>query len=141
MHLINGLYDCHRSRVPVLAIAAQIPSHELGSQYFQETRPEILFQDCSHYCELISSAAQMPRMLGLAIQSAIGRRGVSVITISGDVSMLEAPTQEPWLFSNVSQRRRSGRPRRISGISRRCSIAAKKSPFSAARGARAPTRN
>jgi pyruvate dehydrogenase (quinone) len=103
MHLINGLYDCHRSRVPVLAIAAQIPSHELGSQYFQETRPEILFKDCSHYCELISSAAQMPRALGLAIQSANGRRGVSVITISGDVSMLEAPTQEPWLFSNVSR--------------------------------------
>src|SRR6202012_5753083 len=103
LHLINGLYDCHRSRVPVLAIAAQIPSHELGSQYFQETKPEILFQDCSHYCELISSAAQMPRTLGLAIQSAIGRRGVSVITISGDVSMLEAPTQEPWLFSNVSR--------------------------------------
>ena len=101
MHLINGLYDCHRSRVPVLAIAAQIPSHELGSQYFQETRPEILFKDCSHYCELISNAAQMPRALGLAIQSALGRRGVSVLTIPGDVAMLEAPTEEPCLFSSV----------------------------------------
>src|SRR4030081_592647 len=77
MHLINGLYDCHRSRVPVLAIAAQIPSRELGSQYFQETRPEILFKDCSHYCELISNPAQMPWALGLAIQAAIGQRGVS----------------------------------------------------------------
>src|SRR5580698_6347508 len=72
MHLINGLHDCHRSRVPVLAIAAQIPSRELGSDYFQETKPEILFKDCSHYCELISNAAQMPRALGLAIQSALG---------------------------------------------------------------------
>jgi pyruvate dehydrogenase (quinone) len=101
MHLINGLYDCHRSRVPVLAIAAQIPSQELGSEYFQETRPEILFKDCSHYCELIATAGQMPRALGLAIQSAIGQRGVSVIVIPGDVALLEPPGEEPWLFSSV----------------------------------------
>src|ERR1700730_16201746 len=100
MHLINGLYDCHRSRVPVLAIAAQIPSRELGSQYFQETRPEILFKDCSHYCELISNPAQMPWALGLAIQSAIGQRGVSVITIPGDIELLEAPTNDPPLLSS-----------------------------------------
>ena len=61
LHLINGLYDCHRSRVPVLAIAAQIPSHEIGSGYFQETHPEHLFAQCSHYCELISQPEQMPR--------------------------------------------------------------------------------
>jgi pyruvate dehydrogenase (quinone) len=97
MHLINGLYDCHRSRVPVLAIAAQVPSKELGSDYFQETRPDILFKDCSHYCEPISNAVQMPRVLGLAIQSAIGLRGVSVVTISGDVALQEAPTDEPRL--------------------------------------------
>jgi pyruvate dehydrogenase (quinone) len=97
MHLINGLYDCHRSRVPVLAIAAQVPSGELGSNYFQETRPDILFKDCSHYCEQISNAAQMPRVLGLAIQAAIGRRGVSVVTISGDLALHEAPTTEPRL--------------------------------------------
>ena len=97
MHLINGLYDCHRSRVPVLAIAAQIPSKELGSNYFQETRPDILFKDCSHYCEPISNAAQMPRVLGLAIQAAIGLRGVAVIAMPGDVALLEAPTDEPRL--------------------------------------------
>src|SRR5258708_36568618 len=95
MHLINGLYDCHRSRVPVLAIAAQIPSRELGSNYFQETRPDILFKDCSHYCEPLSNAPQLPRVLGLAIQAAIGKRGVSVVTIPGDVALLEAPTSEP----------------------------------------------
>jgi len=100
MHLINGLYDCHRSRVPVLAIAAQVPSGELGSNYFQETRPDILFKDCSHYCEPISNAAQMPRVLGLAIQAAIGKRGVSVVTISGDVALLEAPTSEPRLATH-----------------------------------------
>src|SRR6201988_5543251 len=60
LHLIHGLYDCHRSRVPVLAIAAQIPSAEIGSGYFQETRPEHLFAQCSHYCELVSSPQRMP---------------------------------------------------------------------------------
>ena len=64
LHLINGLFDCHRNRVPVLAIAAQIPSHEIGSGYFQETRPDHLFQDCSHYCELISQPEQMPTGIG-----------------------------------------------------------------------------
>ncbi|HVE16912.1 MAG TPA: thiamine pyrophosphate-binding protein, partial [Chthoniobacterales bacterium] len=102
MHLINGLYDCHRSRVPVLAIAAQIPSRELGSGYFQETRPELLFKDCSHYCEPISSPAQAPRVLDLAIQAAIGKRGVSVVTISGDVALLEAPATEPRLARTES---------------------------------------
>ena len=72
LHLINGLYDCHRSRVPVLAIAAQIPSRELGSNYFQETRPDILFKDCSHYCEPIAIPEQVPRVLELAIRSAVG---------------------------------------------------------------------
>src|ERR1700680_1233975 len=77
LHLINGLYDCHRSRVPVLAVAAQIPSSEIGSGYFSETHPEILFRECSHYCELVSGAHQMPRTLEVAIREAVGRRGVS----------------------------------------------------------------
>src|SRR5260221_4952660 len=63
LHLINGLFDCHRSGLPVLAIAAQIPSSEIGSGYFQETHPESLFKECSHFCELISGANQMPRTL------------------------------------------------------------------------------
>jgi hypothetical protein len=58
LHLISGLFDCHRSRVPVFGIAAQIPSAEIGSGYFQETRPETLFKQCSHYCELVSGANQ-----------------------------------------------------------------------------------
>src|ERR1700730_7027108 len=62
-HLINGLYDCHRNRVPVLAIAAQIPSKEIGSDYFQETKPDHIFKDCSHFCEFISHPSQMPRVL------------------------------------------------------------------------------
>src|SRR5437660_9366588 len=84
LHLINGLYDCHRSRVPVLAIAAQIPSAEIGSGYFQETHPEYLFAQCSHYCELISQPEQMPRVLEIAMQTAIARRGVSVVALPGD---------------------------------------------------------
>jgi len=95
MHLINGLYDCHRSRVPVLAIAAQIPSAELGSNYFQETKPEHLFRDCSHYCETVMQPSQMPRVLELAIQSALGQRGVAVIAMPGDVALKEAPVNEP----------------------------------------------
>jgi pyruvate dehydrogenase (quinone) len=85
MHLINGLYDCHRSRVPVLAIAAQVPSQEIGSGYFQETHPEHLFKDCSYYCELVSQADQMPRVLGIAMRTAISKRGVAVVVIPGDV--------------------------------------------------------
>src|SRR5260221_8837675 len=95
MHLVNGLYDCHRSRVPVLAIAAQIPSSEVGSGYFQETDPEQLFAKCSYYCELVSHPEQMPRVLEIAMQTAIAKRGVAVVTIPGDVSLLEAGEQEP----------------------------------------------
>ncbi len=90
LHLINGLFDCHRSRVPVLAIAAHIPSAEIGSGYFQETHPETLFQECSHYCELVSSARQMPRTVEIAIREAVGKRGVSVIVIPGDVALQDA---------------------------------------------------
>jgi pyruvate dehydrogenase (quinone) len=90
LHLINGLFDCHRSRVPVLAIAAQIPSGEIGADYFQETHPESLFKECSHYCELVSGANQMPRTLEIAIREAVGRRGVSVVVIPGDVALQPA---------------------------------------------------
>jgi len=82
LHLINGLFDCQRSRLPVLAIAAQIPSAELGAGYFQETHPENLFKECSHYCELVSGANQMPRVLEIAIRQAVGNRGVSVVVIA-----------------------------------------------------------
>lgn len=90
LHLVNGLYDAHRSRVPVLAIAAQIPSAEIGSGYFQETHPQTYFSECSHYCELISSSQQMPRTLEIAIREAVGRRGVSVVVLPGDVALQEA---------------------------------------------------
>ncbi len=97
LHLINGLYDAHRSRVPVLAIAAQIPSHEIGSSYFQETRPELLFRECSHYCETASHPEQMPRVLEIAMRTAISRRGVSVIVLSGDIASQQATVTEPRL--------------------------------------------
>src|SRR6267378_7729242 len=97
LHLINGLYDCHRNRVPVLAIAAQIPSNEIGSGYFQETKPEHLFAQCSHYCELVSQVEQMPRVLEIAMQTALSRRGVSVVAIPGDVALRDAVEQGPRL--------------------------------------------
>ena len=90
LHLINGLYDAYRSRVPLLAIATHIPSYEIGSQYFQETHPESIFRECSHYCELISQAEQMPRVLEIAIQTALTKRGVAVVVLPGDVALREA---------------------------------------------------
>jgi pyruvate dehydrogenase (quinone) len=95
LHLINGLYDCHRSRVPVLAIAAQIPSEEIGSNYFQETHPEHLFAQCSHYCELVSHPEQMPRVLEIAMQTALSRRGVAVVALPGDIALKEATVRKP----------------------------------------------
>src|SRR5213593_3308600 len=92
LHLINGLFDAHRSGAPVLAIAAHIPSSEIGTGYFQETHPDQLFRECSHYCELISNPRQAPRVLQSAMQHAVSKRGVSVIVLSGDVAAMEAPS-------------------------------------------------
>jgi pyruvate dehydrogenase (quinone) len=90
LHLINGLFDCHRSRLPVVAIAAHIPSAEIGSGYFQETHPEQLFVECSSYCELVSTPAQMPRVLQTAIRRAVAERCVCVVVIPGDVALKPA---------------------------------------------------
>jgi pyruvate dehydrogenase (quinone) len=87
LHLINGLFDCHRSRVPVVAIAAHIPSAEIGSSYFQATHPEKLFAECAHYVELVSNAAHMPRILEKAIRVAVAGCGVSVVVIPGDIAL------------------------------------------------------
>ncbi len=98
LHLVNGLFDCHRSGVPVLAIAAHIPSTEIGIDYFQATHPESLFKECSHYVELVSNAGQLPQILTRAMRVAVARRGVAVVVIPGDVAL--APTNAevaPWL--------------------------------------------
>src|ERR1700735_235405 len=98
LHLINGLYDCHRSRVPVLAIAAHIPSTEIGIDYFQATHPEILFKDCSHYVELVSNPAQLPQILLRAMRAAGGTRGVAVVVLPGDIALMKIDTPVPnWL--------------------------------------------
>jgi pyruvate dehydrogenase (quinone) len=86
LHLINGLYDAHKTLAPVLAIAAQIPSVEIGTDYFQETHPERLFHDCSHFCQLVSTERQMPRLLQIAMQTSVSRGGVSVLVLPGDVA-------------------------------------------------------
>jgi len=121
LHLINGLFDCHRSRMPVLAIAAQIPSAEIGSGYFQETHPQFLFQECSHYCELISGANQMPRVLEIAIREAVGKRGVAVTVIPGDVALQEAaqaplPKQQALLPARPLVRPHAADLERLSGL-------------------------
>ena len=91
LHLITGLYDAQRSRVPVLAIAAQIPSSEIGSGYFQETRPERIFRECSHYAEVIAVPAQASRVLDTAIRTAVAQSGVSVVVLPGDIALRPAP--------------------------------------------------
>jgi len=89
LHLINGLFDAQRSRVPVLAIAAHIPTGEIGSGYFQETHPQELFRECSVYAEHVSSPEQMPRMLRIAMREAIEKRGVAVLVIPGDIALAD----------------------------------------------------
>ena len=100
MHLINGLYDCYRSRVPVLAIAAHIPSSEIGSLYFQETHPELIFKECALYCELVSHPDQMPRILDIAIRTAVSKKGVSVIVLPGDVALMDATSPRTMVDIN-----------------------------------------
>jgi pyruvate dehydrogenase (quinone) len=90
LHLINGLYDANRNRVPVLAIAAHIPSSEIGSNYFQETHPAELFREASVFCEVVSTPDQMPRLLEIAMRTAIERRGVAVLVVPGDVALAQA---------------------------------------------------
>lgn len=91
MHLINGIFDCHRSRVPTLVIASHIPSHEIGANYFQETHPQELFKECSVYCELISNPEQLPYVLEVAMRKAILERDVAVIVLPGDVALKPMP--------------------------------------------------
>src|SRR3954469_19970891 len=99
LHLINGLYDCHRSRVPVLAIAAHIPTDEIGSGYFQETDPRHVFAECSHYVGPVATVAQVGRTLDIAIREAVAKRGVSVVVIPGDVALQETeqPAPSRWI--------------------------------------------
>ncbi|WP_416562146.1 ubiquinone-dependent pyruvate dehydrogenase [Nocardia testacea] len=99
LHLINGLYDAQRTRVPVLAVAAHIPIGEIGSGYFQETHPEELFRECSVYCELISSPQSAPRVLEMAMRAAVEENGVAVVVVPGEVFQ-----------SRLSGERWSGRP-------------------------------
>src|SRR6201995_4595629 len=98
LHLINGLFDCQRNGVPVLAIAAHIPSSEIGIDYFQATHPESLFRECSHYVEMVSNPKLLPQILKRAIRVAIAKRGVAVIVLPGDIALMKLDTPVPnWL--------------------------------------------
>jgi pyruvate dehydrogenase (quinone) len=99
LHLINGLYEAQRSRVPMLAIAAHIPSSEIGIDYFQATHPETLFRECSHYAELVSSPAQLPQVLLRAMRVAVAERGVAVVVLPGDIALKALERSVPsWLL-------------------------------------------
>jgi pyruvate dehydrogenase (quinone) len=103
VHLIQGLYDAHRTGAPVVALVSHIPSTEIGTGFFQETHPEQLFDDCSHYCEMISRPEQMPRVLRIAMQYAEGRGGVSVVVLPGDIAAM--PTANPTGTSTLVTKR------------------------------------
>jgi pyruvate dehydrogenase (quinone) len=96
-HLVNGLYDCYRSRVPVLAIAAHVPIMEIGSAYFQETHPELLFRDCSQYCEMVSHPEQIPRVLEIAMRTAVSLSGVAIVILPGDIALKESVSNRPFI--------------------------------------------
>ncbi len=102
-HLVNGLYDCYRTRVPVLAIAGHIPIREIGSAYFQETHPELLFRECSQYCELVSHPEQIPRILEIAMRTAFSLRGVAVVVLPGDVALQESVSNRPFIHFEQSK--------------------------------------
>ena len=98
LHLINGLFDAHRSGAPVLAIAAHIPSTEIGIDYFQETHPQALFKECSHYVELVTQPEQLPQILLRAMRVAVAKRGVAVVVLPGDVALKPLDKALPGLL-------------------------------------------
>ncbi|ROP63807.1 ubiquinone-dependent pyruvate dehydrogenase [Curtobacterium sp. ZW137] len=104
LHLVNGLYDANRSRVPVLAIAAHIPTAEIGSGYFQETHPQEIFRECSVYVEYVADPTQMPRLLEIAMREAIEKRGVAVLVIPGDVLLAEAKNDRVTTIERTTPR-------------------------------------
>ncbi|TDG34898.1 ubiquinone-dependent pyruvate dehydrogenase [Pedobacter changchengzhani] len=94
VHLLNGLYDAHRSHVPVIAIASTIDTNQFGMDYFQETNTTKLFDDCSLYNQIATTAEQVPRMFQSAIQHAITKKGVAVFGLPGDVAKMDAVEAE-----------------------------------------------
>ncbi len=109
LHLINGLFDAQRSRVPVLAIAAHIPRTEIGSEYFQETHPQDLFRECSVYCELVSTPEMAPRILEMAMRAAVEDNGVAVVVIPGEI-FLQRTGESAWATCPVRPTRSIVRP-------------------------------
>lgn len=109
LHLINGLFDAQRSRVPVLAIAAHIPRTEIGSEYFQETHPQDLFRECSVYCELVSTPEMAPRILEMAMRAAVEENGVAVVVIPGEI-FLQRTGESAWATCPVRPTRSIVRP-------------------------------
>lgn len=109
LHLINGLFDAQRSRVPVLAIAAHIPRVEIGSDYFQETHPQDLFRECSVYCELISTPEMAPRILEMAMRAAVEDSGVAVVVIPGEI-FLQRADASAWNARPITATRSVVRP-------------------------------
>src|SRR6202165_5260841 len=109
LHLINGLFDAQRSRVPVLAIAAHIPRSEIGSEYFQETHPQELFRECSVYCELVSTAEMLPRILEMAMRAAVEENGVAVVVVPGEI-FLQRADASGWESRPITPTRSVVRP-------------------------------
>jgi pyruvate dehydrogenase (quinone) len=108
LHLLNGLYDCDRNGAPVFAIVTHVPSPEIGTDYFQETRPDLIFADCTRYRGYITSPAQMPRLAELALEAAILERGVGMVILPGDVGVMEVDS--PTDYRPLTKSRPKVRP-------------------------------
>jgi pyruvate dehydrogenase (quinone) len=102
LHHINGLYEAYRNRAPVILLATQIVSSELGFHFIQEVDFKSVFQGCSVFCDMIYTPEQALRKTVLACQTAIARRGPAVLIIPVDIAMAEAHDSTPFAVQ-VSQ--------------------------------------
>lgn len=117
LHLLNGLYDAKKSHAPVLAICGQVPTSEIGSNFFQEVDNNAVFADVSAFHATVTAGSQMPYLLEQAVNAALAKRGVAVLTVPGDVGELDADgaASSRWVAPAMSPRRPTGpRPPRCS---------------------------
>lgn len=94
-HLIQGVMDAHRSGAPVLALATHISSRQIGTGYFQETKPEALFGQASHYADTVAHPSQVVRLARAAIQNAVGKQGAAVLVLPGDILFMHSDGAVP----------------------------------------------
>lgn len=96
LHLINGVYEAHRSRIPMVVIASQMETMTLGTDMPQEVDFKKVYADCSVFCEQVHNAEQARRMAVLACQAAVSRQGPAVLILPVDISKTEIKDEVPY---------------------------------------------